>query len=254
MKTYMHFRTNIAREKPSTHLGDGTSCPFCDRDTIGREGVIIKQEHPFLLIENKFQTLEEAYQMVLIETESCEGDLSTYEQGHLHSLIRFAITSWLEIENSGQYRSVAFFKNHGIHSGGSIYHPHMQIVGLANVDYREHVSPEHFAGYMIDQSPGIEFNLSSHPLSGFSEFNIVLTDRAKLDKMADYIQMTVKFIMNHMNKKFKSYNIFFYYMEEKIIAKIILRAPTSPYLMGYSIVQIPNHLEEVVARMRSIYF
>lgn len=254
MHTYLKFQTNIAREKPSTLLNRETNCPFCDRETIFKEGVIISQQAPFLLIENKFQTLERAYQMVLIETETCEGDLSTYGKEHLHSLFDFAIHNWLAIEMSGKYRSVIFFKNHGIHSGGSIYHAHMQIVGLYDVDYRAHLLPEHFQGIVIDRSPGVEFNLSTRPRGGFTEFNVVLSDLKSLYKMGDYVQIAVHFLLNHMNKRYKSYNIFFYEYQGHIIAKIVLRAPGSPYLMGYSILQIPNNLDDTVQRVQSLYF
>lgn len=254
MKTYMTFRTNIARGKPMTNGGGDSACPFCDRETIFREGVVIRQEDPFLLIENKFQTLDHAYQMVLIETDACDEDLSTYGKEHLHALLRFAIGQWEEIEKSRKYRSVILFKNHGVHSGGSIQHAHMQIVGLNDVDYREHVTEQDFEGYTIHRQPGVEFNLSKYPRAAFTEFNIVLSDMGAIDSMADYIQVAIHFILNHMNKRFQSYNIFFYRLAGKVMAKIVLRAPGSPYLMGYSIVQVPNNLEDVVQRVQSIYF
>jgi ATP adenylyltransferase/5',5'''-P-1,P-4-tetraphosphate phosphorylase II len=192
--------------------------------------------------------------MVLIETDSCDDDLSTYDKKHLYALLRFAVSQWEEIEDSKKYRSVILFKNHGVHSGGSIRHAHMQIVGLDDVDYREHVIEKDFEGYVIDKQPGVEFNLSKHPRAAFTEFNVVLSDMAALDLMADYIQVAVHFILNHMNKRFQSYNIFFYRLAGKVMAKIVLRAPGSPYLMGYSIVQIPNNLNEVVEHIQSIYF
>ena len=250
--TYMSFRTSIARVKPISRAGD--YCPFCDRKTIYEEGKVIHEDGPFLLVENKFQTLEKAYQMVLIESEECEGDLSTYSKDYLHRLLRFAVSCWDEVDQGGEYRSVVFFKNHGVHSGGSVHHPHMQIVGLYDIDYRKHVYPHHFAGRVIDSEPGVEFNLSRYPRSGFTEFNVVLKDLTAIDKMADYLQIAVHYTLNHMNKKFQSYNLFFYQIGDGIAVKVILRAPGSPYLMGYSIVQVPDNQQEVVERMRSIYF
>jgi len=254
MYTYMNFQTRIAQTKPSTLHNQEEKCPFCDRETIFKEGVVISQDEPFLLIENKFQTLEHAYQMVLVETMTCKDDLSTYDKPHLHALFDFAMRNWMSLEASGQYRSVIFFKNHGIHSGGSIYHAHMQLVGLADVDYRKHLHPEQWAGIVIDQAPGVEFNISTRPRGGFTEFNIVLSDRNALHKMAEYVQIAVHFLLNHMNRRYQSYNIFFYEYEGDIIAKIVLRAPGSPYLMGYSIIQVPNNLDETVRRVQSLYF
>ncbi|KIV53765.1 hypothetical protein AM501_07085 [Aneurinibacillus migulanus] len=254
MYTYMNFQTNIARTKPSTLHNKEDSCPFCDRETIFKEGVVISQDGPFLLIENKFQTLERAYQMVLVETETCQDDLSTYDKSYLHALFDFAMRNWETFESSKKYRSVIFFKNHGVHSGGSIYHAHMQMVGLYDADYREHLHPEQFSGLVIDRTPGVEFNLSTRPRGGFTEFNVVLSDRNALHKMAEYVQIAVHFLLTHMNKRYKSYNIFFYEYKGNIIAKIVLRAPGSPYLMGYSIIQVPNNLAETVQRIQALYF
>lgn len=253
--TYMTFITNVARSKPSTLHNNETACPFCARDIIYQEGVVIAEDHPFLIIENKFQTLDRAYQMVLVETEACDhGDLSTYKPDALHRLFRFAMTNWDALEASGKFHSVIFFKNHGVHSGGSIYHPHMQFVGLYDVDYRTHLEARQFIGLVIDEQPGVEFNLSTFPRAGFTELNVVLTNQTKLDAFADYVQIAVHFILNVMNTRYKSFNIFFYQFEGKLIAKIILRAPGSPYLMGYSIVQVPNTLSDVVARIQELYF
>ncbi|WCN39474.1 DUF4931 domain-containing protein [Aneurinibacillus uraniidurans] len=255
MNTYMTFITNVARQKPSTLHNSETACPFCDRDTLYKEGVILAKEDPFLIVENKFQTLDRAYQMVLIETEACNhGDLSMYAPDYLYRLFRFALANWEAFEASGKFRSVIFFKNHGVHSGGSIYHPHMQFVGLTDVDYREHVEARQFMGLIVDQQPGVELNLSTFPRAGFTEFNVILTDRTKLDEFSNYIQIAVHFILNVMNTTYKSFNIFFYQFEDRLIAKIILRAPGSPYLMGYSIVQVPNTLADVVEKVQGLYF
>lgn len=249
---YMSFRTSIARIKPVIQSGD--YCPFCDRQSIYKEGKVIREEHPFMLVENKYQTLEDAYQMVLIESETCDYDLSNYNKKHLHRLLDFVLRCWKEIEESGEYSSVVLFKNYGVHSGGSVYHPHMQIVGLNTINYLKHVYPHHFVGLVIDEKEGVQFNLSRYPRSGFTEFNIVLKDLLALPHMADYIQIAVHFLLNHMNKKYQSYNIFFYRLDDGIAAKLILRAPGSPYLMGYSIVQIPDNQQEIIERVKALYF
>lgn len=249
---YISFRTSIARIKPVSRAGE--YCPFCDRESIYREGKVIFEEYPFMLIENKYQTIEQAYQMVLVESDTCDNDLSNYQKDHLHRLIKFGVRCWREIEASGEFKSVVFFKNHGVHSGGSVYHPHMQIVGLKNIDYRKHVYPHHFLGLLIDEKEGVQFNLSRYPRSGFTEFNVIVKEMTALSHMADYLQIAVHFLLNHMNKKYQSYNIFFYELEDGIAAKVILRAPGSPYLMGYSIVQVPDNQNEIVERIKSLYF
>jgi galactose-1-phosphate uridylyltransferase len=55
----------------------------------------------------------------------------------------------LELELRKDFKSVILFKNHGPLSGGTIRHPHMQIVGLEQVDYKENIKFECFEGATI---------------------------------------------------------------------------------------------------------
>ena len=75
--------------------------------------------------------------------------------------------------NSGEYASVLFFKNHGPMSGGSLRHPHMQIIGLNEMDVNENVKLEQFEGVTIAQNEHVTFNLSVKPRMGFFEFNVI---------------------------------------------------------------------------------
>ena len=73
-------------------------------------------------------------QTVLIESADHDADLVTYEPDELHHVMRFALGCWQQMIDSQQYRSVLMYKNKGPLSGGSLVHPHMQIVGLEQED------------------------------------------------------------------------------------------------------------------------
>ena len=248
---FLGFNVSIGQKKPESIVNTETKCPFCDREHLTD---IIEQCGNILLIKNKYQVLADAFQTVLIETDQCDSDISEYPKKHLHNLFAFGIKHWLAMINSHKYKSVLFFKNHGPLSGGTIRHPHMQIIGLNSLDYTSTLHKTDFIGITIDTTNGVELNLSSHPRVGFSEFNIVTDDNSKIDQIADYIQIAVHYLLHHFNHRLKSYNIFFYLVDNLIKVKIMPRFATSPLFIGYNIHLIPNTLNNTVKEIQSIYF
>lgn len=250
-KTHLTFDSNIGQTKPESIVNTSAICPFCCReqlkDIIASDGVI-------LLIKNKYPVLVDAFQTVIIETDECDGELSTYPKEHLYKVIAFGIKKWQEMIDSQEFSSVIFYKNHGPFSGGTIRHPHMQIVGLKNIDYTNNIIDESFQGIVIDKKNGVELNLATKPKNGFFEFNVKIADLQYLNQMADYIQTIAHYLLNHFHKACKSYNIFFYQLNGKIFAKVIPRFVTSPLFIGYSIPQVSSRAEEVVKEIRDIYF
>ena len=72
---------------------------------------------------------------------------------------------WQEIEGTDSYRSVILFKNHGPYSGGSISHPHLQIIGMKEVDYHQNITMANFEGTNAFTHNGVELTslrLSNH--------------------------------------------------------------------------------------------
>lgn len=250
-KTQLAFNIAVNSKKPKTVFPGKSACPFCDRNKLAK---ILAEDGSIILVENKYPYLIDTYQTVLIETDICNSELSDYSQEHLRRVIKFGIKHWLSMESSGDYKSVIFFKNHGPNSGGSIQHPHMQIVGLKNVDYKENVSAKNFAGLIINKKNGVELNVSTHPISGFYEFNIILDNLKNIEQMADYIQIGVHFVMNNLHKNCNSYNLFFYHMNDLIITKVIPRFTTSPILIGYAIPQVSHDLLPMVKKIQRLYF
>jgi galactose-1-phosphate uridylyltransferase len=245
------FDAEIGKNKPVTLGNGGDGCPFCRRDQL--EG-IIAEDGPILLVVNKYPVLQDAFQTVLIETEDCHSELSLYPKTHLYRVIRFGVEQWQEMIQSGQFRSVLFFKNHGPYSGGTIRHPHMQIVGLRHIDYADMITSASFTGNIINRDTGVELNLANQPRIGFFEFNVRLANIAYLNKMADYIQIITHYILHHFHRNCNSYNLFFYQVEGEIVVKAMPRFVTSPLFVGYAIPQVSTRAKDVIQEIQSLYF
>ncbi|MGD8192720.1 DUF4931 domain-containing protein [Brevibacillus ginsengisoli] len=252
--SHLVFNAYIGRKKPENIRNRSVACPFCDRDNL--EG-IIETRGSIIWLPNKFNVLEETFQTVIIETDQCDAELSTYRKDHIYELMSFVVEKWQEMQRSGKYKSVVLFKNHGPYSGGTIAHPHMQIIGFHEYDYMLHTVPEHFEGVPIHEQNGVICNLSTKPRIGFSEFNVILSNPssiAQIEQMADMIQSLTHYILNVLNQTCKSYNLFFYQLDERICVKVVPRFVSSPLFIGYSIPQVLNNQEETANDVRQRYF
>lgn len=249
--SHLHFNTSIGIKKPENIRNKQQACPFCERDQLTD---LIAVDGPIILLKNKYPVLENAYQTVLIETDDCHAELSTYPKEHLHRLIRFGIKHWLDLEEARRYRSVIFFKNHGPLSGGTLAHPHMQIIGLDDIDYKEKVSHEMFEGIVIAEKDGVRFTLSTKPRVGFYEFNMEMEDSSYQEGFSEYLQIAVHYILTHFPFKASSYNLFFHHIDNKIYAKVVSRFVTTPLYIGYGIPQVPSNLEWMADEVKRIYF
>lgn len=250
LEPILKFNTSIARGKPNS-VHHNHACPFCEVDQL--RGIKDIQE-PLILLENKYPVIEDSYPLLIIETDQCESDLSEYTEEHLLKLMSFGVTHWLEMEKDPAYQSVIFYKNHGPLSGGTIRHPHMQIIGLKNVDYHETLDASYFEGTVINETSDVVFNLSTQPMIGFTEFNIIMSDDLSgIELFSKFIQQAVKYLLNDFYAKVSSYNLFFYHWNHQIIAKVVPRFPTSPLFVGFRMRQVSNNLEHIVKDMRKLY-
>ncbi|MFP7487292.1 DUF4931 domain-containing protein [Priestia filamentosa] len=248
--TYIPFKTNTAKQKPNTLINQQHKCPFCDRETLVKEQNSLKQTKDFLIVENKFPVMEGSFATVLIEHLSCDEHIGTYSVEYLTELLNFAIDYCKELESTAKYQSVAFFKNHGIFSGGSIKHPHMQIVGFESLDYKVDINPNNFVGASVIENDLVDWNVSSFPRAEGYEFNIIIKDTKRIDVLAFLIQKTVQFILESLNTKYQCYNLAFFFEDDSITVKVISRGPTSVLLLGFEIHQTPDNLEEVAHRLK----
>jgi ATP adenylyltransferase/5',5'''-P-1,P-4-tetraphosphate phosphorylase II len=249
---HLHFDTSIGRQKPESIRNKQQPCPFCDREALTD---IIATQGPMILLKNKYPVHENAYQTVLIESEDCQGEISQYNPEYLEKLIQFGMKHWLAMEKSGEYKSVIFFKNHGPLSGGTIAHPHMQIIGLYDIDYKEKINKECFEGQLIEEQEGVRFTLSEKPSIGFYEFNVRMTNpKHQVGIFSRYIQTATHYLLNEFPFRCSSYNLFFYDFNDELFVKIVPRFVTTPIYIGYSIAQVPNNLAWVVEDIQNRYF
>jgi ATP adenylyltransferase/5',5'''-P-1,P-4-tetraphosphate phosphorylase II len=248
------FQSAIGRQKPHTlrEHQSNTSCPFCDHSQLPP---VIKKDGDILLVPNKYPILRDSQPFVLIETADCESELSLYPEERLLKVMRMGYDAWLEMSEDKQFRSVMFLKNHGPFSGGSLRHPHMQIIGLYNIDYSDNIRLANFYGPVVHRIPGAELNISDQPRVGFAEFNVVLTDEQAFPAFCNLVQKAVQFTLwHHHGGRIDSYNLFFYRLEGVTCCKVMPRYATTPVFMGYSIPQVVDNLDEIAEDFRRACF
>jgi len=99
----------------------------------------------------------------------------------------------------------------------------------------------------------VEINISTHPMMGFREFNIIIEDRSYLSEMAVLLQTVTHYLLNNFYNGLNSYNLFFYKWNGKIICKVIPRFVVSPLFIGYSISQVTNQLDVHKEQILKLY-
>ena len=250
------FQNRIARKKPENIRHTQGYCPFCDRDSL--EG-IIRTDGDCIWLLNKYRTLEDTMQTVLIESRNHDGDQSNYTTTENRHIFRFALECWGDMLRSGKYASVLMYKNFGPNSGGSLRHPHFQIVGLDHKNGYERVPANAFDGVDVYRSGERAINLSTHPVMGFVEVNTSIpetdaagmADPGDIDWLADAVQQVICYMLeSYHGRGCDSYNLFFYRVGKdglevseadgrgRIVCKVIPRWITSPYFVGYRISQV----------------
>ena len=245
------FDTDIGRTKPENLVHADAACPFCDVEHLTD---IIDVDDDIIFLRNKYNVIEHADQFVLIEGRECDSDMPEYSTEKMRRVIKMGVRQWKNLLASGKYEEVLFFKNYGIMSGGTIRHPHMQLVGFPRLKSELLFDEAELRGIVIARRDGVEFNVSNCPRVGFGELNVVVEAGGSLDALADFIQVAVHYVKNFFNKRTNSYNIFFYRRAEKIFAKVMSRYVTSPYFVGYNIHFLPNNVERIAAEIREHYF
>lgn len=250
---YLVFLNDINKDKPNEFQKvNMKECPFCNRDKLTD---VIDEKGPFILLKNKYPTIKDTYQLVVIETYSCDTHMGEYSAEYMEELMKFSIIHWLKIEKSGEYKSVIFYKNHGPRSGGSLKHPHMQIVGLKDIDYGVKIKDEHFEGIEVHKTNNCLVNLSLRPFNGFTEFNIIIDDNLyAINELSLNLKKIVHYLLNNYFVKCDSFNIFFYHLKGKVICKVMPRFTTSPLLLGYGIKQISSCEKEIADKLKEIYY
>lgn len=246
------FDVFLGSKKPENLKNTAAPCPFCD---VSHLTDIMDKDGDIILLKNKYNVITDAEQFVIIESAECKKDMPEYSKEYMRKLMRFSINHWQKFINSNKYETVLFFKNFGLMSGGTISHPHMQIVAFPKLDKNLTFSKAEFTGIEIIKKDGINFNAATYPKIGFGELNLIAEKSSySIDTLADFIQISVDYVMNNFNKRVTSYNIFFYYDDENIYVKIMPRFATSPLFIGYNIRFLPNNMQNIASEIKKLYF
>lgn len=232
------FDVNIAKEKPNSYRKH-SACPFC---SVADLSSIYAQKGDMIWLQNKYPTLRDTVQTVLIESADHQGDITTYSRKQNRALLRFSLSCFNKMQSQKAFKSTLWYKNFGPQAGGSLVHPHMQIVGLKKQDGYQYLTEKNFIGFSLFNEKRVEVNISKFPIQGYIEININLLDPAAAALWADWIQTGARYILNVLsNGRCDSYNLFFYPRQNNIIcAKLIARFATPPYFVGYKLSQVDN--------------
>lgn len=246
----LHFNSNLSKEKPNQYSGSKLlDCPFCDYEKLKTTNQILVHKEDSLWIENKFPVLSDTYQTVIVETENCV-EFSEQSDTKAAKILKFSLECWLKMINGGLYTEVLFFKNHGIFSGASLKHPHMQIIGLKNphhplpLDFEKHLD-----GVPICSYPGVDVTISTVPFNEFYEFNFRIRN-LNCKSFAITLLAVMNYSKEHISRNTFSYNFAFYIIDGEIWMKFIPRIPTSILHLGYRIPQTPTNLNEIASAIK----
>lgn len=240
-------------QKPNTYIRNDL-CPFCNLEKLFKTNTILDKKGSMILMENLYPCLSEAYQLVLIEHNSCDYNITNYTEEYLQQLIKFGYYHWKKLSQSGLYKSVVWFKNHGKYSSGTLQHSHMQIIGLNDIDYKDNLKTEDFIGDYIYKDTNIEVNLSTFPKSEIIEFNIIIKEQKDLNILSQHLQKICHYIIHKLNPVYQSYNIYFYEFNNSIIAKVSQRTITSTLFIGYSINSTPSSNIKIINEIKKNYY
>ena len=96
--------------------------------------------------------------------------------------------------------------------------------------------------------------LSNRPIHGFFEFNMRFDPQLDTSILAKYLQRTLRYVLEGFSKYVKSYNLFFYDINDGYhYLKIVPRYITSPLFIGYGIPQVCHETRalEVIRHIQS---
>lgn len=235
----LKYNMDIGKTKPNTVRKASTYCPFCDATNLKN---ILEKRDTMIWLENAYPVLKDTWQTLVIESDKCNDDFSSYSLAYAVNLISFCLEKWDQVKAMNEFASVLLYRNYGRMSGGSIHHPHSQIIGLKNYDYHEDIKHYHFIGTPLLHEESLEINLSIRPIIGFYEINFIIKNHYALHYPVLYMQKTAHYILTQISH---SYNIFYYDFpgDTNLYVKIVPRFLTNPLFVGYMVPQIATEEE-----------
>lgn len=247
MSTQIPFNLSVSKDKPYSSRHD--ACPFCSPKSLTN---ILETEDDLIWLMNKYPIFEKSWPTVIIETADHNSDIPDYTPEKLHQVISFGVTRWLNLMKRDEFKSVIYFRSHGPHSGGSLVHPHSQIIGLYDTDYSDNIHKENFIGSVFHEDSDSYASLSSYPLTNMAEFNLTLKKDGDINRFADVMRKIILYALNDFPFPVDSYNLFFY-LRKHIHVKIFPRHVASPLYLGYKIIPVLNDQcrENILKKLKS---
>ena len=219
MNKPLRFNIELGRTKPVNIRNEQVRCPFCDRSKLTD---ILDTSGHIIWLMNKYPVLEKTWPTVIIETETDEGEFSTLPTDEAAHILQFGLDKWRETRQRKEFKSVLFFKNYGYMSGGSIRHPHSQIIGLENYDYHKDITAQNMEGWLLHEDQDVRITLSTHPIRA----------------VALRLQQILRYVLHSVANFSQSYNYFVYNLEDGYdYIKVVARYVTTPLYVGYKIPQ-----------------
>ncbi|WP_288189820.1 DUF4931 domain-containing protein [uncultured Veillonella sp.] len=238
MNNPLLFNIAMGRTKPENIRHKDADCPFCHPEQLTD---ILAQDGSIIWLMNKYPVLERTWQTVIIEGDDCHSEYSRFPLDKAEHVLSFSLEKWQETMARPEFTSVLYFKNYGPMSGGSIRHPHSQIVGLYDYDYREDIKEYHLDGWTVGETDAYRITISDKPIIGFFEFNIQFDPHCHRRVLALRIQQILRYLLGDFSRYAASYNLFFYDLHSShYYVKIVPRYLTSPLYVGYRISQVGN--------------
>lgn len=252
MKKPNHIILNIkeAASKPNTIQSKTENCPFCSFENLKKERSVLGEKGNMLWIKNKYPVLGGAEQTLIIETNTCDGNLGNYHEDVAKELFRFTLENRETMLQTNQFNEVVLIKNNGARSDGSVHHAHMQLVGFKEAAIAKTSITDSLSGEVAFENEHTKVLLSDNPTGEKYEF-AVIWDRESVEM--DYVkrvQQVVRYLSIFKEGKFQDYNFYFHEDEKIRVLKIVPRGYVSIYLLGFGLKQVPNDLKEIARELR----
>lgn len=252
MKKPFHIVLNVKKavNKPNTIQNNNNHCPFCSFDNLKNEHGVLGEKDNMLWIKNKYPVLEGAEQTLIIETNTCEGNLGNYQEEVAKDLFRFAFENRDKMLQTNKFKEVVFLKNSGARSDGSVHHAHMQLVGLKEVEISKAAITDSLSGEVAFENEHTKVLLADNPTGEKYEFAVIWDRKSEEMDYVKRVQQIVRYLSVFKNGKFQDYNFYFHEDENVKVLKIIPRGYVSIYLLGFGVKQVPNDLKEIAEELR----
>lgn len=255
MKQALIFDIAMGQSKPESIRHRDAECPFCNHKDLKN---ILETRGSITWLMNKYPVLKGTWPTVIIETAPGDHrEFSHLPVPEAAEILDFTLEKWEEVLASKRFKSVLCFKNFGPMSGGSIYHPHGQIVGLEDYDYHDDIKEMHFEGWPIYEDAHLKITLSHEPHIGFFEFNIIAEASVDRSQLVQRMQQIINYLLKGFSRNVQSYNYFFYNLIPNAYhVKIVPRYLTSPLYVGYGIPQVCNDKRayEIISELKPFLF